>query len=315
MKISIVVPVYNAEKYLVDCLESLVNQTYQDYEIVAINDGSTDQSKVILDQYAKTYDSMVVYHQENQGQAKARNKGVELARGEFICFVDSDDAITLDALTQLVSKQEEHNDDIVWCNAKTVRVQTEGLLDEHLIYHADSNKLYFLNNTGPWRKMIRKSLIMDHQLEFPTFARYEDIAVMPALACVARRITYLDAPLFLYNMHDDSLMHQSTYSPKLDAIFGAMEYLREVVIRLDAVETYQQELEWLYIEHLLHAASLRYFPFTEGKSGLTKIVDIMKTQYPDWKKNPYYQTRDWKFKLICRLFYKKRYGLLRILLK
>ncbi|MDH6367908.1 MULTISPECIES: glycosyltransferase family 2 protein [unclassified Breznakia] len=315
MKISIVVPVYNAEKYLTNCLDSLVNQTYKDYEIVVINDGSTDQSKLILDQYANKHNCMVVYHQENQGQAKARNKGVELAQGEFICFVDSDDTITLDALEQLVNKQEENNDDIVWCNAKTLRDQTDGLLDEHLIYHADSNKLYFLNNMGPWRKIIRKSLITNNHLEFPTFARYEDIAVMPALACVAHGISYIETPLFLYNMHDDSLMHQSKYSPKLDAIFGAMEYLHEVVERFGALDSYHQELEWLYIEHLLHAASLRYFPFAEGRSGLAKIVDIMQKQYPGWMKNPYYQTRNWKFKLICRLFYKKRYGLLRILLK
>ena len=104
VKCSIIVPIYNVEKYVVDCLESILNQSNQDYEIICVNDGSTDLSGEIVKNYQKNYSEKIVYvEQENLGLSAARNAGIAVAKGEYICFVDSDDMLTDNALEVLIS--------------------------------------------------------------------------------------------------------------------------------------------------------------------------------------------------------------------
>ena len=100
-KVSVIIPVYNVEKYLRKCLESVVNQTLKDIEIICVNDGSTDSSALILDEYARNDNRIKVYTQENQGQGAARNMALELAQGDYIAFVDSDDWLEVSALEEL----------------------------------------------------------------------------------------------------------------------------------------------------------------------------------------------------------------------
>lgn len=101
-KVSIIVPVYNVEKYLKRCLDSLVNQTLKDIEIICVNDGSTDGSLAILDEYVRNDDRIVVINQENSGQSVARNRGIDVAKGEYIGFVDSDDWVSEDYLKSCI---------------------------------------------------------------------------------------------------------------------------------------------------------------------------------------------------------------------
>ena len=100
-KFSIIVPVYNVESYLAKCLDSILCQSYKDYEIIAINDGSTDNSSKILKEYVDKYDNIIVINQENQGLSQARNNGVKEAKGEYIIFADSDDFIEKDLLKKI----------------------------------------------------------------------------------------------------------------------------------------------------------------------------------------------------------------------
>ena len=113
-KISVIVPIYNVEEYLEKCLDSLVNQTLKDIEIILINDGSPDNSEAIVKKYLKKYKEKIIYHKkENEGQGIARNYGIKLAKGEFISFVDSDDYIDLTMLEKLYNKAIKENSDIV----------------------------------------------------------------------------------------------------------------------------------------------------------------------------------------------------------
>ena len=112
-QISVIIPVYNVEQYLSKCLESIINQTLQDIEIICINDGSTDNSLQILEEYAQKDSRMIVINQENQGVGVARNKGLEIARGDYIWFVDSDDYVERNGLDYVYEKSKENNADIV----------------------------------------------------------------------------------------------------------------------------------------------------------------------------------------------------------
>ena len=111
-KVSIIVPVYNVEKYLKRCLESLVNQTLKDIEIICVNDGSTDGSLAILNEYVRNDDRIVVINQENSGQSVARNRGIDVAKGEYIGFVDSDDWVCEDYFERLHNSAIQNNAEI-----------------------------------------------------------------------------------------------------------------------------------------------------------------------------------------------------------
>ena len=116
-KVSVIVPVYNAENYIEDCCENLLNQTYEDYEVIFVNDGSTDNSQRMLENLASKYDKIQIITQENKGQAIARNAGIKQSKGEFICFVDIDDGISKEMLEKMMEAQKESDADLVWCNA------------------------------------------------------------------------------------------------------------------------------------------------------------------------------------------------------
>lgn len=312
VKVSVIVPVYNGVKFIDLCANSLLQQTYHNFEIIFVNDGSTDQSYEMLKHYQDNTDlSIEIINKENGGQASARNLGIQKANGEFVCFVDIDDYVNEHMLEKLVKAQVETESDIVWCNAYLVKNNENiGTLDANMLRNENVCKEFMLNNAGPWRKLIRKSLLINNDLIFPLMRFYEDVAIVPAYGVYTDKITYVKDPLYYYVLHEGSTMHQLTYNKKLECIFEAMEYLKE-----KCNDNYQEEVEYIYIDHLLHAASLRFFAFNEGKIMLNKVVQVMSEQFPRWNKNTYYKKRDWKYQLICKLFYHKRYGILKRLLK
>lgn len=312
VKVSVIVPVYNGINYIDRCVNSLLHQTFHDFEIIFVNDGSTDQSYDMLKRYQDTTNHLIqILNKKNGGQASARNLGLQKANGDFICFVDIDDYVSENMLEKLVEKQERDKSDIVWCNAYLVKNNTFiGTLDENMIQSDDVIKNYMLNNSGPCRKLILKSLLINNDLTFPLIRFYEDVAVVPAYGTYTNKISYIDEPLYFYVLHEGSTMHQVAYNKKLECIFEAMEHLKR---KCDI--NYQYELEYIFIDHLLHAASLRFFDFNEGIIQIEKISEIMKNEYPKWNQNKYYKSRSFKYKFICNLFYKKRFSILKLLLK
>lgn len=310
VKISVIVPVYNCEQVIFDNMTNLLNQSYKDYEVIFINDGSTDHTKDVLDNVQQ--DNVTIIQQQNLGQAQARNRGLQLAKGEFICFVDIDDRISVHYLEELYSLQLKENADIVWCNANVYRDSNIiGFLDNKNTFIVDEKKNYFLHNTSPWRKLIRKSILLDHQLFFPKLRYYEDLAVMPVVGLYTKKISYLDKALYDYILHEGSTMNQVSYNKKLEDIFASIEMLKVSSEKTGIM--IKKELEFLYIDHLLHAASLRFFQFQKYDQ-LEKICLIMKEEFPDWDKNEYYRKKNIKYKIVCKLFYGKKYSLLSILL-
>lgn len=119
--ISVIIPVYNAHVYFAEALPALLHQTFQDYELIFINDGSTDDSEAILQKLAQEDVRVQVLSQENKGQGAARNKGIDRAKGDFICFVDIDDAVSEKMLERLYQKAQQEDADIVWCSANLIK--------------------------------------------------------------------------------------------------------------------------------------------------------------------------------------------------
>ena len=306
--ISIIVPCYNTEKYLNKCIDSVLNSTFKDLEIKLIDDGSKDNTYKILEEYAKKDNRVRIYTQENIGQAKTRNKAINLAKGKYLFFLDSDDYIDLDLLEKLYN--ETKNSDIVVSDAKGIDEFGKELnIIKFIEYSDNSIKNYILNSSGPAWILIKKDIITKNKLYFYEDHIYEDIAVVPAWGIFANNISYVPNTYYYYLQRSGSTMNQTTYSKKLEDIFYSLEYLKNIF-----KDKYTEEIEFIYIEHLLHAASLRFYKF--GKLDMIdKISDIMKENFKNWNKNTYFQKQTLKYKIVCSLFYKKSYKLLKLILK
>lgn len=307
--ISVIVPVYNSEAYLDKCISDILAQTYTNFEVIFVNDGSTDSSLDILNSYVDA--RFKVVDQANQGQAVARNNAIKMAQGEYITFVDSDDRIDPTMFEALMRASNNKKADIVWCDMATFSDEKNyNRIYSEFSELTDSKKSYILHNAGPCAKIIRTDLIVKNNLYFLTNHVYEDIAIVPAYALYANEIVYVDAALYFYRMHEGSTMKQVSYNRKLEDIFDSMDHLSSYF-----KGTYAEEMEYLYIKHLLHAASLRFYPYEQGDKHRIKINAIMKKQYPKWHKNVYYRQNDIKFKIVCNLLYRNCNALLSKILK
>lgn len=220
--ISILVPVYNVEKYLSRCLDSILAQTLTDYEVILVNDGSTDQSGVICDRYAAEHDRIKVIHQENAGVSQARNRLLAAARGEYITFVDSDDAIEPKYLETLLEDLQKTGADISICSWS--EVSQEGLRTE---ISWDNKENGFQNwtteqavkallyqksiDTNLWGKLYTNEVLKD--IVFPKGKAYEDLAVAYQIFLKAKRVCYRPEPLYLYTTNTSGIS-QSAFTPR-----------------------------------------------------------------------------------------------------
>ncbi len=316
MKVSIVVPVYNVEAYLPKCLDSLINQTFNDYEIILINDGSTDNSLKIIDEYSQKYpDKIVKINKVNEGQAIARNVGIKQARGEYIMFVDSDDYIDKNTLKTCYDKAKENKADIVCFDYQLIDKDIPQHTENFRKMAKNNIKNYILNQTGPCFKLMKTQIIKDNHLYFPALRAYEDIAVVPAYALFTNNIINLDDKFYYYIFRSGSTMNQLVYSEKLEHIFPAMDNLFEIFCKQDKINTYHDELEFLFIQHLLHGAGLRFISFPNYQNNLNRIIKIMQDKFPKWKNNKYFKKQNIKYKIMCKLLYKNKVNLIKKLQK
>jgi len=310
-KISVIVPIYNSERYLRKCLDSLVNQTLKDIEIILINDGSTDNSEKIVKEYTEKYKNIVYINQKNSGQASARNNGISVATGEYLAFLDSDDYISEKAYEILWNEICDKKCDILCFNYYTDK---DGIIEKNKDYVINPNNTvnkYILNEASPWNKIIKKEIFIKNKLGFLEDHIYEDLALIPTLALYTENIYYCNEYLYYYNIHDNSTMRQKKFNMKMLDIYDVVEHLYKQF----NTPRYINELEYIYIEHLLHGASLNFLKYEEGNKEIDKISKIMKEKFPKWRKNKYLKKQSLKYKIVCNLLYYNKAKLVKKLLK
>lgn len=160
IKVSVIVPVYNAEKYLEQCLESVVNQTLKNIEIIVINDGSTDDSEKIIDEYKKKYSNMIrSYQQRNQGLYRTRQIGLSYALGEYVGWVDADDFVKWNMFEKLYETAKENNSDVVYCDYAFYPEKLKTKEKWFRPYLGEKNVTYVERNSQPWNKIVRRELL------------------------------------------------------------------------------------------------------------------------------------------------------------
>lgn len=305
-KISIIVPIYNSEKYFKKCIESLVNQTFKDIEIILVNDGSTDNSEKIIDEYIEKYPDLIKkINKENGGQASARNLGLKNAKGKYIFFIDSDDYIEENACEILYEYITKGDYDAVLFdyyittkdNKKEVNV-LPNKNDKDII----SPKEYFLSTPAPWNKLYKRKFLIENNFKLPEGIIYEDYAEIPTLGLYNPKCIYCKKYLHYYIQSDNSTMRTLEYKEKYENIFPATEYLHN---KSKEHKWIKEELEYMFISHFLYEGSLNFYKYGKTKQ-MNKIADWMKENYPNWRKNKYYKKQNIKYKVLCNLFYMKK---------
>ena len=219
--ISIIVPVYNVEKYLRDCLDSIINQTYKELDIILVDDGSTDHSGEICDSYARKDNRIRVLHTNNQGVSCARNAGIECANGDAVCFIDSDDTVDNDYIYKLVNVWIKHNYDLVICNIRDVfenRTNIKRNIEEPL--SGDFKKDYHILVEllrGPVVKLYKMEIIKKHSIKFPvSFHISEDQLWNFEYYKYIKSYFYIDESLYSYfHRNNDSLSSLRDYKSYL----------------------------------------------------------------------------------------------------
>lgn len=214
-KVSVICPVYNVEKYLSKCIDSILNQTFVDFELILINDGSLDNSGVICDKYVKVDSRVSVIHKVNGGISSARNCGIENAKGEYIVFIDSDDFIASDMLEVLYKKIQQYNCDIVQCGYKKVyqeNMNCENLMniiEGDIVYESlDIVKNFFTGRNVSsivWDKIYRTELFKN--IRFPVGQVMEDAFILTDIYYKAKKICIVKDIKYFYLQRDGSIMN------------------------------------------------------------------------------------------------------------
>ena len=224
-KISVIVPVYNMEKRISKCLDSLVNQTYNNLEIIVINDGSFDNSLKIINKYKNKYSNIIVVNQKNKGISVARNEGIKKATGKYIGFVDSDDFVALDAYERLYNKIIENDSDIVVCNyRKTNDKQHENIKIKCKLgnIHENPDMIYRMD-FGPCNKLYKKDIW--HNIKFPVNVKYEDLEAVLKVFLRAKKVCYLND--YLYYYYYNEIGETATINEKVFDIYKILENLND----------------------------------------------------------------------------------------
>lgn len=313
--LSIIVPVYNVQKYLTQNLESLINQSISGYEIIAINDGSTDESLNILLEYQKKCPFLKVITQQNGGISVARNKGIEMAQGEYIGFIDSDDFVSEFFVEKMISAAKKENSDMVVCDIEFFWNDNDdrNYIMKGLNQNYTELKLGQKGILSPlfaWNKIYRKDFFLTQNVLFQPQTWYEDLEVVTFLFAQANKIEYVDDVLIYYRQRENSIM--STRSVRCMEIFNVLKRIYHRFEEFELLKDYYDEICYLFIENLLLYGQYRFLALDNYKEINKKSRLMIKEYFPNYKNNPFLRKLSLKNKVFiyfnnqytCSLFRK-----------
>ena len=303
MKVSVIVPVYNVEKYIEKCLLSIKDQTLIDFECLIINDGSKDSSIEIAKKVVGKDIRFKFFDKENGGLSDARNYGIEKASGEYLCFIDSDDYIASDLLELTYKMGKEYDSDIVCFDM--YYVNEDGSLEyswgsnyKGTSNYKENREIIFSNNSAN-NKIYKASFMKDKR--FFKGMWYEDMAVIPTWIASANNMAHVYKPLYYYVQRQGSITHKADV--RIFDIYKAISMVKNK-LQLGAYE-----VRGLFFENCLVMTTLRIKEISDRKTRIEyyrKNVELLEEQYPNWysdvKKDEDY---NFKQKVIFFLLHKK----------
>lgn len=287
-KLTVVVPSYNSSKYLNKCIDSLLNQTLKDIEIILINDGSTDDTSKIINSYK---DDRIVYikNSKNKGIGYSRNKGIKESHSKYICFVDSDDYVKENFCEILYSKIKTDDNDMVVCNYYNVNNNEE--VSENIEFKDNTNlketpEILMNINLSPWNKIYKKSLLINNNIQFPEDLKYEDVPFVIKCLNKSKSIGYIKEDLYYYIIH--SMSQQTVVN---DKVFDILKVLKLVIEELN---NFNNEIKDEFICREISRYTIKQRCNKDKKSRNKFINDaftFLKKSVPHYKNNEYYKKR------------------------
>ena len=301
--VSVIVPVYNVEKYLGRCLDSLVMQTVKYIEIIVVYDGSPDGSQDIIDEYVRKHENVVSFKKENGGLGDARNFGLERAKGEYIGFIDSDDWAEPDMYEKMYAKAKEDDCDLVVCDL--IYTFEDGSKEDYTEAGIrklvpDNKKAGFLSPLFAWNKLYKKELLMDNSLRYPVGLWYEDIPVTLPCFALSKKTGYVNEAFVHYVQRVSSIMGNRT-SRKFYDIFTVLDSVYAFFKEHDLLDEYHDELEYVFAQQLMVYGTFRFLRSDDYYDLSETARRFMNERYPEWKGNAYLKKT---FNIKNRIFYR-----------
>ena len=291
--VSIIVPVYNVEPYIETCIQSLIRQTMGNIEVILVDDGSTDRSGELCDQYAEADERIRVIHKQNGGLSSARNAGISAAKGEYLLFVDSDDYVSASLVEKTVSCAEQNQADVVVFDYQEIELCSGGkqtrtsALPAGQVIHAESVPQLLLITPSACNKLYKRSFWEMTQIVYPEGRNFEDLSVIPRILLQAGRVVYLEGdPLYFYVLRVGSIMRS-----------GAFEKGWEE--RRKAISD---------VSNLYFVPSKEVVLKDRNNPCLKEWRSYLDLQYPDWKENPYIRQLSGKDKILLLLLRHRCYA-------
>ena len=294
-KISVIVPVYNTEKYLRKCLDSLVFQTLEEIEIIAVDDGSTDQSGLILDEYQDKYpQKMKVVHKENGGQASARNLAFDLCTGEYIGFLDSDDFVKTDMFEKMYQKAVVADADYVACGYTDIMYDDEKeiVLQEYVASKPayKTKDMFFEALVSPFLHIYRRELLVKSGVKFTQGYIYEDTAFYLNLIPYVKKLEVLEESLAYRVRHANS----TTTTFKKEKVRNIIPVIQDSVDfykNNNHFDEYKNELEYFCVKVLLCSSMQRISRVAGYKNSVDladETLEYIANVFPKYRSNPYF---------------------------
>ena len=289
-KVSIIVPVYGVEKYLRKCLDTLVNQTLKDFEIIVVNDGSPDNSQLIIDEYSKKYSNIHAYIKENGGLSDARNYGLKYASGEYIAFVDSDDYVSKDMFEKMYNKAISGNFDLVICDLNLVyENSTDITLVSSNVNNDTTNIKKLMKNIYPvaWNKLYKRTLF-NNKVYFKERVWFEDVEFLYRMLPFVKTIGVVKEPFYQYLQRQGSItsvIDKRLYN-YIDNWNGIIKFYKERNLYND----YHKELEYSYVRYLYATFLKRAAQYNQEDyfNAVDAAIKNVKEYFPHYRRNAYF---------------------------
>lgn len=286
VKVSIIVPFYNVEKYIEKCLTSLVNQTLEEIEIILVNDGSKDNSIKVAKDFEQKYPAKIRYYEKpNGGLGDARNFGIKFAKGEYIAFLDSDDYVEPTMYEEMYEMAIKEKSDMVECdfwweypNKKKEDIGVE---------YKNQNDMLLKARVVAWNKLIKKEIYEKHpEARFAVGLRYEDVEGFYKILPYINKVSFVRKPFIHYVQRNNSI--SNTQNKKNEEMFIVLDNVLNYYKEKNIYEKFEKELEYTYTRYLLCSSLKRISKIQEKqirKDLLEKTWNELNTKFPDWKKN------------------------------
>lgn len=304
MFVSIIVPVYNVEQYLKECIESILAQTWKNFEVILVDDGSTDSSGKICDEYSQKKEFISVIHKKNGGLSSARNAGIDVAQGDYLAFIDSDDVVHPRYLSELVAIVKKEKADLAACHfcvgslcrwKNFSEVKYDIRCNEDVLKKMNDNDVVV---TVAWNKLYHAKFFREYGLRYPVGKIHEDMFLTPQILYYTKKMVITNEQLYFYRQRENSIMNSSFSIKQLDAL-DAIEFRIELFQHWN--KQYLQASEY---ESYIRKSNELYKKMKEEETDLyIEAQERIKTKMKDFRnKKSIFNMLSWKYRIKLMAF-------------